>query len=108
MPEGLYPHCGDEGILIFAGTADNIHNRLFAADAHFDRLTKRPYKYLLSERAIKKTAPNKLESTVMRMYDREKVFYSDFGIGATAIQRAQMYYSVKSVLNPEKKQKTKE
>ncbi len=98
----------DENILIFAGTVDNIQNRLFASDAHFDRLDKRPYKYLLSERAIKKTAPNKLESTVMRMYDREKVFYSDFGIGATAIQGAQMYYSVKSVLNPEKKQKTKD
>ncbi len=98
----------NDNILIFAGTSDTVSNRLFAADAHFDRLEKRPFKYLLSERAVKKTAPNKFESTVMRMYDREKVFYSDFGIGATAVQGAQMYYSVKSVLNPEKKQKTKD
>ncbi len=95
----------NKNILIFAASTDNGKNCLFAADDHFDRLTKRPYKYLLSERAVKKTAPNKLESRVMNLYEREKVFYGNFGFGAMALERAQLYYSVKSILNPEKKDK---
>ena len=98
----------NENILIFAAATDNNKNYLFAADDHFDTLTKRPDKYLLSKRAIKKAAPNKLEGKVMNLYEREKVFYSNFGISAMAVERAQLYYAVKSVLNPEKKQKLKD
>lgn len=96
----------DENILVFSAATDADQNICIPADAHFDRLAKREFTYLLSDTAVKKTQPNAIEGKLKDAYKREKVFYANLGFGAMAINRAQVYYSVKSVLNPEKK-KTK-
>ncbi len=78
----------DENIVIFAATAVKEPYMFKTADAHFDRLEKRPFDYEFSPYATKLMNPNPLERLLDKFFARTTVikvktggFYNEVGLG---------------------------
>lgn len=62
----------DPEIIVFAATEEAAHPQIVQADAHFDRMEKRPFDYEFSAYARKQMKPRWFERVLDRFTDRTK------------------------------------
>lgn len=95
----------DANLVLFAATAEQGTGTARPADAHFDRLEKRPFDYTLSGYAVRELKPMWIERILDRFTDRTKEMEIKLGTMCMVEAKADLYWLLHTVFSGGKRKR---